>query len=74
MKILGALSIALLVGCLLCISTPYASTQFPEWARAAAQCRAQVRAQYPTAQESEGVRSARARAYQACLAGLGYRP
>jgi hypothetical protein len=74
MKLLGTLSIALFAGFLVCISTPQASAQSPGWARAAAQCRTQVRAQYPTAQESEGVRSARARAYQACLAGLGYRP
>jgi hypothetical protein len=44
------------------------------WAAAAAKCRAQGRAQYPTAQESQGQRSERARAYQACMAGLGYRP
>jgi hypothetical protein len=47
-----------------------ASAQSPGWAAAAAKCRAQGRAQYPTARESEGMRGARARAYQACLAAL----
>jgi hypothetical protein len=44
------------------------------WAAASAKCRAQVRAQYPTARESEGMRSERAHAYNACLFSLGYRP
>jgi hypothetical protein len=74
MKIAG-ISVALLVGVSVAIWTSDASAQQPPgWAAAAAKCRAQGRAQYPTARESEGMRSARARAYQACLAGLGYRP
>jgi hypothetical protein len=75
MKIASLLSVALLAGLSVAIWTPHASAQQPAgWTAAAAKCRAQVRAQYPTARESEGMRSARARAYQACLAGLGYRP
>jgi hypothetical protein len=73
MKI-STLSIVLLAGLSVAIWTSDASAQSPGWAAAAAKCRAQVRAQYPTARESEGTRSSRARAYQACLAGLGYRP
>jgi hypothetical protein len=74
MKI-ASISVALLVGVSVAIWTSDASAQQPPgWAAAAAKCRAQGRAQYPTARESEGMRSARARAYQACLAGLGYRP
>jgi hypothetical protein len=74
MKIAG-ISVALLAALSLAIWTSNASAQQPPgWAAAAAKCRAQGRAQYPTARESEGFRSARARAYQACLAGLGYRP
>jgi hypothetical protein len=34
--------------------TSLASAQSPGWAAAAAQCRAQVGSQYPTAEESEG--------------------
>jgi hypothetical protein len=74
MKIVSMLSIALLAGLSVAIWTPDASAQPAGWAAAAKKCRAQGRAQYPTARESEGMRSARARAYQACLAGLGYRP
>jgi hypothetical protein len=55
--------------------TSLASAQQPPgWAAAAAQCRAQVESQYPTAEESEGMRNARAHGYQACLAERGYRP
>jgi hypothetical protein len=69
------ISIALLyAGLSIAMWTSDASAQAPGWAAAAAKCRAQGRAQYPTARESEGMRSARAHAYQACLAGLGYRP
>jgi hypothetical protein len=75
MKIASKLSIALLAGLSVAVWTSDASAQRPPgWAAAAAKCRAQVRAQYPTARESEGMRGARARAYQACIAGLGYRP
>jgi hypothetical protein len=74
MKTASTVSVALLAGLSVTIWTPEASAQAPGWAAAAAKCRAQVRAQYPTARESEGMRSARARAYQACLAGRGYRP
>jgi hypothetical protein len=74
MKIAGTLSVALLVGLSVATWTSHASAQSPGWAAAAATCRAQVRAQYPTAPESEGMRSNRGRAYQACMAGLGYRP
>jgi hypothetical protein len=73
MKI-ASISIALLAGLSVAIWTSDVSAQSPGWARAAAKCRAQVRAQYPTARESEGMRSARARGYQACMAGLGFRP
>jgi hypothetical protein len=74
MKIAG-ISIALLAGLSVAIWTSQASAQQPPgWAAAAAKCRAQGRAQYPTARESEGTRGARARAYQACLAGRGFRP
>jgi hypothetical protein len=70
-----ASTLALLAGFSVAIWTSHATAQQPAgWAAAAAKCRAQVRAQYPTARESQGMRSARARAYQACLAGLGYRP
>ena len=69
-----SVSIALLAGLSLAIWTSPAPAQSPGWAKAAAKCRAQARAQYPTARESEGMRGARARSYQACLAGLGYRP
>jgi hypothetical protein len=74
MKITITLSVALAMGLSVAIWTSHASAQSPGWAAAASKCRSQVRAQYPTARESEGMRSARARAYQACLAGLGYRP
>jgi hypothetical protein len=69
------ISVALLAAPSVAIWTSDASAQQPPgWAAAAAKCRAQGRAKYPTARESEGMRSARARAYQACIAGLGYRP
>jgi hypothetical protein len=56
-------------------NTPNSLCLIDLWrAAAAAQCRAQVGSQYPTAEESEGTRSARARGYRACLASLGYRP
>jgi hypothetical protein len=74
MKVASTLSVALLTGLSLAMWTSHASAQSAGWAAAAAKCRAQARAQYPTARESEGMRSARARSYQACLAGLGYRP
>ena len=74
MKIAITLSVAFAIGLSVAIWTTDASAQSPGWARAAAKCRAQLRAQYPTARESEGMRGARARGYQACMAGLGYRP
>jgi hypothetical protein len=74
MRTANMLSIALLAGLLVVTWTSQASAQPKGWAAAAKKCRAQGRAQYPTARESEGMRSERARAYQACLAGLGYRP
>jgi hypothetical protein len=74
MKIASTLSVAFLAGLSVATWTSLASAQSPGWAAAAAQCRTQVRSQYPTAEESEGMRSARGRAYQACLFGLGYRP
>ena len=67
-------SVALLAGLSVAMWTSPASAQSPGWAAASAKCRAHLRAQYPTARESEGMRSARARGYQACMAGLGYRP
>jgi hypothetical protein len=70
-----SISVALLAALSVAMWTSGVSAQQPAgWAAAAAKCRAQGRAQYPTARESEGVRSARARAYQACPAGLGFRP
>jgi hypothetical protein len=74
MKIASTLSVAFLAGLSVATWTSLASAQSPGWAAAAAQCRTQVGNQYPTAEESSGMRSARARAYQACLADLGYRP
>jgi len=75
MKIASTLLAALVVGLSVAMWTSDASAQQPPgWAAAAAKCRAQARSQYPTAQEFEGVRSSRARAYRACLFGLGYRP
>ena len=80
MKIASTLSVAFLAGLSVATWTSLASAQQVElqnpagWAAAAAQCRTQVGNQYPTAEESAGMRSARARAYQACLADLGYRP
>jgi hypothetical protein len=75
MKIANMLSITLLAGILVAMWTSLASAQQPAgWATAAAQCRAQVGSQYPTAEESEGMRNSRAKAYRACLFGLGYRP
>jgi hypothetical protein len=74
MKIAG-ISVALLVGVSVAIWTSDASAQLPAgYAAAAKKCRAQGRAQYPTARESEGMRNERARAFNACMAGLGYRP
>jgi hypothetical protein len=73
MKI-ASISVALLAAFSVAVLTSDASAQAPGWAAAAAKCRAQMRAQYPTARESEGIRSARARGYQACMAGLGQRP
>jgi hypothetical protein len=75
MKVAITLSVALGMGLLVAIWTSDASAQLPAgYGAAAAKCRAQMRAQYPTARESQGVRSERARAYQACMAGLGYHP
>jgi hypothetical protein len=75
MKIANMLLITLLAGISVALWTSDASAQQPRgWAAAAAQCRAQGREQYPTARESEGMRSERGFAYRACLAGLGYRP
>jgi hypothetical protein len=74
MKIASTLSVAFLAGLSVATWTSLASAQSPGWAAAAAQCRAQVASQYPTAEESEGMRNARARGYQACLAERGYRP
>jgi hypothetical protein len=74
MKIAGTLSVGFLAGLSVATWTSLASAQSPGWAAAAAQCRAQVGSQYPTAEESEGMRSERAKAYRACLFGLGYRP
>jgi hypothetical protein len=75
MKIASILSVALLAGLSVGMWTTHASAQLPAgYGAAAAKCRAQMRAQYPTARESQGVRSERARAFQACMAGRGYRP
>jgi hypothetical protein len=75
MKIVGTLSVGFLAGLSVATWTSLASAQSPAgWAAAAAQCRAQVGNQYPTAEESSGMRNARARGYQACLADRGYRP
>jgi hypothetical protein len=74
MKIAGTLSVALVIGLSVAMATDASAQQRAGWAAAAAKCRAQGRAQYPTARESQGQRSERARAYQACMAGLGYRP
>ena len=74
MKFVSTFAAVLLSVLTFSMLTPHASAQSAGWAAAAAKCRAQVRAQYPTARESEGMRSARGRAYEACVAGLGYRP
>jgi hypothetical protein len=75
MKIASTLSVAFLAGLSVATWTSLASAQQPPgWAAAAAQCRAQVGSQYPTAEESEGMRSERARAYQACRSASGARP
>jgi hypothetical protein len=67
MKI-ASISVALLATLSVAIWTSHASArQSAGWPAAAAKCRVQVRAQYLTG-------SSRSRAYQACLAGLGYRP
>ena len=74
MKIAG-ISVALLVGVSVAIWTSDASAQLPAgYAAAAKKCRAQGRAQYPTARESEGMRSEEAKGYRACLFDRGYRP
>jgi hypothetical protein len=68
-------SFALLLVALSVAVTSQASAQQPAgWAAAAKKCRAEGRAQYPTARENAATRSSRAHAYRACLAGLGYRP
>ena len=74
MKLASTLSVALVAGLSFAMWTSDASAQSAGYSAAASKCRAQVRAQYPTARESEGMRSSRARAYQACMAGRGYRP
>jgi hypothetical protein len=68
-----SISVALLAGLSVALWTSHASALPAGYGAAAAKCRAQMRAQYPTAGESEGMRSNRARAYKACLFGLGYR-
>jgi hypothetical protein len=74
MKIIS-ISIALLAALSLAIWTSHASAQLPAgYAAAAKKCRAQGRAQYPTARESEGMRNERAHAFNSCMASLGYRP
>jgi hypothetical protein len=74
MKIASALSIALIAGLSVATWTSQASAQPAGWAAAAKKCRAEGRAQYPTARESESTRSNRAKAYRACLFTAGYRP
>jgi hypothetical protein len=75
MKIAITLSVALVMGLSVATWTSDASAQLPAgYGVAAAKCRAQMQAQYPTARESQGARSERARAYQACMAALGYHP
>ena len=73
MKIAITLSVALVMGLSVAMWTSDASALPAGYGAAAAKCRAQMRAQYPTARESQGIRSERARAYKACLFGLGYR-
>jgi hypothetical protein len=74
MKI-ASISVSLLVGLSFAIwASPSSAQQPPGWAAAVAKCRAQVREQYPTARESEGMRNERGFAYRACLSDLGYRP
>jgi hypothetical protein len=80
MKIASTLSVAFLAGLSVATWTSLASGQQTEeqqpagWAAAAAQCRGQVGSQYPTAGESEGMRSEEGKAYRACLFDRGYRP
>jgi hypothetical protein len=80
MKIASTLSVAFLAGLSVATWTSLASAQQVElqnpagWAAAAAECRAQVGNQYPTAGESEGMRSEEAKGYRACLFDRGYRP
>jgi hypothetical protein len=62
MKIASKFLVAFLAGVSVATWTSLASAQSPGWAAAAAQCRAQVGNQYPTAEESSGTRNARARA------------
>jgi hypothetical protein len=69
------ISVALLAALSLAVWSSDASAQLPAgYAAAAKKCRAQGRAQYPTSRESEGMRNERAHAFNACMAGLGYRP
>jgi hypothetical protein len=67
----ASISVAMLAALSVAIWTSVASAQRgggAAWAERAARCRAQVQAQYPTAQEeSQETR----RAYQACLATGG---
>jgi hypothetical protein len=66
----ASISVAMLAALSVAIWTSDASAaaQGAAWAATAAKCRAQVQAQYPTAQEeSQEMR----RAYQACLATGG---
>ena len=80
MKIASTLSVAFLAGLSVATWTSLASAQQVEmqnpagWAAAAAECRAQVGNQYPTAGESEGMRNEEAKGYKACLFDRGYRP
>jgi hypothetical protein len=65
----ASISVAMLAALSVAIWTSDASAQKgAAWAAAAAKCRAQVQAQYPTAQEDA---QETRRAYQACLATGG---
>jgi hypothetical protein len=65
----ATISVAMLAALSVAIWTSDASAQKgAAWAAAAAKCRAQVQAQYPTAQEESPEMR---RAYQACLATGG---
>ena len=74
MKIASALSVALVVGLSVAMWTSHASAQLPAgYGAAAAKCRAQMRAQYPTAQDPR-VPGANGHVHsKSCLFGLGYR-